>query len=223
MGARNAGSARDVNRSWLPNRPGFKVLTAGEVAQLPPGTPMSYGIPKVLTADELWAIASSGSQASQQAAPTSSSASSKPTGQVAVAVALSAEDLSDPAPQMRIRSLFAGLGQHPGKVAAAVNLGTGIGQSICDIIKNEYPTFTPAVQGPVAGLAIIGSSASFWQEMQGDDTVGKILKGAAVAANTFEFLTITGIIPDGGATMRTVCIAVRGADAVYENVRKIKE
>jgi hypothetical protein len=136
-----------------------------------------------------------------------------------VAVGLSAEDLSDPT---RIQ-LLASMRQHPDKAAAAVNFATGTGQSICDFITSQYPAFTPAVAGPVAGLAIIGSGVSFWQEMLGDDTMGKVMKGTVFVANTVEFLTITGIFPDGGAPLRSVCIAVRGADAAYDNVRTIKE
>jgi hypothetical protein len=97
-----------------------------------------------------------------------------------VAVGLSPEDLLDPT---RIESLLASMRQHPDKAAAAVNLVTGMGQNISDAFKLVDPTFTPAVAGPVAGLAIIGSSANFWQEMLGDDTMGKVMKGTVFVAN----------------------------------------
>jgi hypothetical protein len=179
------------------------------------------GNPFVLTKDELWAIFSGASQNQQQRVTAPSGAGSKQTSieQVGVAVGLSAKDLSDPT---RIQSLVAGVREHPAKAVAAVNFATGAGQSICDMIKTVDPAFTPAVAEPVAGFAIIGSGVSFWQEMLGDDTMGKVVKGGAFVANTVDFLTITGIIPDGGTPLRIACIAARGADAAYGEVRKIK-
>jgi hypothetical protein len=189
----------------------FKLLRAEERSKISPGTPLSY-----------WAFKLQQLLLKRQSLDSYfvGSGSKQTSAGHVVAVGLSPEDLLDPT---RIESLLASMRQHPDKAAAAVNLVTGMGQNISDAFKLVYPTFTPAVAGPVAGLAIIGSSANFWQEMLGDDTMGKVMKGTVFVANTVDFLTITGIIPDGGTPMRIACIAARSADAAYDKFRKIKE
>jgi hypothetical protein len=201
--------------TWLP--------TDKEPDQIGPGLSGSYNFPRVFTDEDLLKIARSGTQTQQQWG--SSPASGQPTTaeqDAVVAVGLSAEDLQDPVRTWaRIEPVLANLLPHPDKAAAYMHLADGLAQNISAAARLYAPTSTPVLDGTVAGFAVMGSGASFMLAMQGDDNWGKALKGAELVANTTDFCATMGIIPDGGASLKIICIALRGANLFHDKYREI--